>query len=160
MDYPRKVYAIQHNITRKIYVGSSANLNKRYKQHFCLLKNGIHPVEDMQDDFNKYGDQFSLYIVDDIAERKENEKEFKWMRTFESHIRGIGYNYNDLNVTNNDDRFEIGECASVLKASLLYRIKRNLSNCTDLGLLDLIVHLLEKSASNQDKQPSHKHYMR
>ena len=33
MDFPRKVYAIQHNVTERIYIGSSRKVKDRYMNH-------------------------------------------------------------------------------------------------------------------------------
>lgn len=95
MKFPRKVYAIQHNVTKRIYIGSSADVNTRYFSHIYQLRNGKHSVEDMQDDFIKYGEDYSFFILDEITEYAERKKEYEWMQKYGSHIRGIGYNYKD-----------------------------------------------------------------
>lgn len=95
MNLPRKVYAIQHNVTKKIYIGSSKDPNKRYLSHMYMLRAGKHINEDMQADFDRFGENYSFYILDTITEFKDRAKEYEWMRKFNSHIRGIGYNYND-----------------------------------------------------------------
>ena len=95
MRLPRVVYAIQHNATKRIYVGSSANVEKRYWNHMTLLRNKKHKNDDMQDDFNKHGENFSLFILDEISDYADRDKEYEWMLKLESHIRGKGYNYKD-----------------------------------------------------------------
>ena len=60
--FPRTVYAIQHNITKRIYVGSSNDIESRYWSHMSALSNHRHNVEDMQSDFDKYGENYSLFI--------------------------------------------------------------------------------------------------
>lgn len=95
MDIPRKIYAIQHNVTKRIYIGSSKNPAERYLNHINRLKNRKHTVEDMQKDFDEYGEDFSLFIVDEIATFQDRKKEYEWMRKYKSNIRGIGYNYKD-----------------------------------------------------------------
>ena len=35
---------------------------------FNQLRNGKHSVEDMQDDFIKYGEDYSFFILDEIQE--------------------------------------------------------------------------------------------
>ena len=95
MELPRKVYAIQHNVTKKIYIGSSNNPEKRYLAHVNKLKNGKHTVEDMQQDFDEYGEDFSLFIIDEISTYEDRKKEYEWMRKYKTDIRGIGYNYKD-----------------------------------------------------------------
>lgn len=94
--FPRTVYAIQHNITKRIYVGSSKDIEKRYWGHMSALRNHKHNVEDMQSDFDEYGEDYSLFVLDEIKEFSERTKEYEWMGRLKSNIRGIGYNYKDL----------------------------------------------------------------
>ena len=95
MKYPRKVYAIRHNVTNRVYIGSSCHIDKRFAEHITALRGHRHPVEDMQADFDRYGDDFSLTILDHIGTEAEKNKEYEWMKKNQSYIRGIGYNYND-----------------------------------------------------------------
>lgn len=106
MLLPRKIYAIQHNVTKRIYIGSSANVEKRYFAHINKLKTGTHDVEDMQKDYDEFGNDFSVYILDEIQEYDEASKEYEWMQKYNSHIRGIGYNYNDYTVRRRQSRGE------------------------------------------------------
>lgn len=54
MKLPRIIYAIQHNVTKRIYVGSSANVENRYWNHMNNLRNHKHNIEDMQSDYDNY----------------------------------------------------------------------------------------------------------
>ena len=95
MKYPRKVYAIRHNVTNRVYIGSSCHIDKRFAEHISALRGHRHPVEDMQADFDRYGDDFSLTVLDHIGTEADKNKEYEWMKKNQSYIRGIGYNYND-----------------------------------------------------------------
>lgn len=95
MKYPRKVYAIRHNVTNRVYIGSSCHIDKRFTEHISALRGHRHPVEDMQADFDRYGDDFSLTVLDHIGTEADKNKEYEWMKKNQSYIRGIGYNYND-----------------------------------------------------------------
>ena len=95
MNMPRKVYAIQHNVTKKIYIGSTKNVDSRYLAHIYDLRAGKHTVEDMQADFDLYGEDYSLFILDEIVEYKDRIKEYEWMHKYNTFTRGIGYNYKD-----------------------------------------------------------------
>lgn len=95
MKLPRQVYALRHNPTGRIYVGSSANVEKRVYHHMMLLRNGCHHVKDMQDDFAEYGEDYSVEILDEITKWQERTKEYYWMQKCSSCIQGIGYNYQD-----------------------------------------------------------------
>lgn len=99
MNMPRKVYAIRHNPTNRVYVGSSAEVEERFKAHISALKGHRHIVEDMQADFDKYGDDYSFTILDEIASYEERHKEYEWMKKLASYKRGVGYNYKDHHIT-------------------------------------------------------------
>ena len=96
MNYPRKVYAIRHNATDRVYIGSSLNVDRRFKQHLYALQAHTHVVDDMQKDYDEHGEDFTLTILDTINDESEIEKEYEWMDKYQSFIRGVGYNYKDL----------------------------------------------------------------
>ena len=93
--YPKTIYAIQHNVTKRIYIGSTCKIDRRYKNHISALRKGTHPVEDMQEDFDKYGEDFSLYELGVIDGFENKHLEYSYMTEYESYKRGKGYNYND-----------------------------------------------------------------
>lgn len=65
------IYAIQHNVTKKIYIGKSKNIYKRYEQHLSALRHNNHSSVDMQKDFNKYGEDFSVFVLEEVENGKE-----------------------------------------------------------------------------------------
>lgn len=89
------IYALQHDVTKRIYVGRSKNVPHRIKTHLCHLKMHNHKVEDMQKDFDEYGDHFSVYILETDVEYDEWQKEYNWMMKLNSFNRETGYNYKD-----------------------------------------------------------------
>ena len=137
MDYPRKIYLIRHDNTGRIYIGSSSNPERRYANHMYRLKEGSHPVEDMQKDFDKYGSNFTFTIIDDIQDESQASKEFQWMKQFKSFIRGVGYNYKDNAMKN--------ICIVYETHSIVDEIYSLLLKTKDVGLLELILNLLQKS---------------
>lgn len=92
MNYPRLVYAIQHNVTGRIYIGSSSDIVRRYNTHMCKLRKGNHSNKLMQYDFSKYGDDYSLFKIDTIENGLERLKEFEWMIKLNTKDDGFGYN--------------------------------------------------------------------
>lgn len=96
MKYPRKVYVIKFNACDKVYVGSSSDVAVRFYTHMRLLKSHTHPIEDMQNDFDLYGEDFTLTVVDTISNPEENRKEYDWMSKYQSYKRERGYNYMDM----------------------------------------------------------------
>lgn len=95
MRFPRKVYAIQHNVTKKIYIGSSNDVETRYKSHIWALRGNKHNVPDMQEDYNKYGEDYSVFILGEMSSYAEKGLEYEWMRKYNTITRGVGYNYKD-----------------------------------------------------------------
>lgn len=96
MDYPITIYAIRHNVTNRVYVGSSKNAEKRIKSHLSQLRGHRHIVEDMQSDFDKYGEDYTITILEEVFNYQDRLKEYDWMVKYNSHIRGKGYNYKDV----------------------------------------------------------------
>lgn len=141
MDLPRKVYLIRHNITGRIYIGSSKNVETRYMNHMYNLRSGKHPVEDMQKDFDEHGENFTLTVIDEIRTYEEASKEYEWMREFKSYIRGVGYNYKD----NAFRERPVHHKKESEKERFIREINEEMQKTDDMDLLDLIQKLLEKS---------------
>lgn len=95
MKFPRKVYCIRHNPTDRVYIGSSSNVDRRIGAHISALRRGTHINEDMQADYNRHGEDYTITILDVIESREASVKEYEWMKKYESTVRGKGYNYND-----------------------------------------------------------------
>lgn len=93
--YPRSIYEITHIPTGRRYVGSSSDVMKRWKKHLWELQKGIHPVEDMQSDYDQLGGEYSFAIIGQIADESEDHKEYDCMLDRYSNMRGHGYNYKD-----------------------------------------------------------------
>jgi hypothetical protein len=49
----------------------------------------------MQNDFDLYGDDYTVEILDEIESIKSFRKEYDYMDLYKSRIRGVGYNYKD-----------------------------------------------------------------
>lgn len=99
MKLPATVYAIRNEVTRKIYVGRSANPKRRLQYHMSLLRRGEHPVADMQADFDDYGEHFRFFILDKIEKYADRGKELDWQKRLNTLDRRYGYNYQDSVVT-------------------------------------------------------------
>ena len=160
MSYPKQVYAIQHKVTRRIYIGSSECPSKRYMSHIYNLRKGKHPVEDMQDDFDKYGEAYAFYILDEMKGLCDRKKEYEWMKRYNTFVRGVGYNYKDreektlyFNSLPSYSEglpmpFDKGE-ELPLKDEYIAEITKMITECTDLSLLDLVHKILKKSGCDR-----------
>lgn len=93
--YPRVIYMITHNVTKRMYIGSTGRINKRIPCHLYKLRSGKHHIEDMQQDFNTYGEDYTIEILDEINIGESFRKEYDYMGLYKSRVRGIGYNYKD-----------------------------------------------------------------
>ena len=144
MNFPRKVYLIRHENTGRIYIGSSSNPERRFSKHLYNLKSGNHPVEDMQEDFNKYGSNFTFTIIDEISNPSEAKKEYQWMKEFKSYIRGVGYNYKDYAMKNT--------CIVTKKDLIIDEIYSLMKKTNDSDLLDFILCLLTKTQNQEFQQ--------
>lgn len=94
--YPRIIYAIQHSVTKRIYIGSTAKtIGERYYVHITRLKNNKHSVSLMQEDFNIYGEHYDVYKLGIIESFNERHKEYEEMVKYNTLDIRYGYNQGD-----------------------------------------------------------------
>ena len=96
MKFPRTIYAIKHNQTKRIYIGSTAELEKRYRTHIYSLRKHKHPSKEMQKDFDLYGEDYTVFILGEIRNIDEKRKEYEMMKKYNTFDTAIGYNQGDL----------------------------------------------------------------
>ena len=99
------IYALMFNPTKKLYIGSSTNVRERYKGHIDHLRMGKHQSRELQEDYNKYGEDFSIYILEEVANGRSRvewgikkislvrAKEYDWMKKYDTI--NSGYNLQD-----------------------------------------------------------------
>lgn len=111
-----RVYAIQHKTTGRIYVGSTKrqDITDRIMQHIWKLRRGEHPIELMQEDFNRYGENYDFFSLGEYREYADNkdvmkQKEYDYMEKFGTDNPAVGYNYNDKYFNKRKNRLEIKE---------------------------------------------------
>ena len=63
------IYMIKNLENGKVYIGQTTQENRRESQHFNLLRRGAHYNTELQEDFNKYGED-NLYF--EFIEEVEN----------------------------------------------------------------------------------------
>lgn len=88
------VYLIVNEVNKKVYIGSSKNINYRRSVHYRNLLNNSHHNIHLQRAFNKYGeDNFSFHVIkDDIIESDLLLYENKFINQYKSDNRKFGYN--------------------------------------------------------------------
>lgn len=88
------IYKIENITNGKVYIGSSKNIENRWKQHKTLLRSGKHHSQHLQYSWNKYGeDSFSFEVIeDDISQEELLIKEQYWMDKLQAYNPQKGYN--------------------------------------------------------------------
>lgn len=85
------IYMIYCTENNKPYIGKAENLDERKLQHFSHLKIGNHPCVEMQDDFNKYGEEaFRFSILERCDESKLDHLEDYYILSYNA----ISHGYN------------------------------------------------------------------
>lgn len=87
------IYQIKNVINGKRYIGSTVNLNQRFKDHKKLLRANKHPNKYLQSAWLKYGETNFIF---ELIEKTNNEelilKEQYYIDLYSTHNKKIGYN--------------------------------------------------------------------
>ncbi len=84
------VYAIEHNVSGRKYVGSSKDIATRFRDHLRDLKKNKHHSDRLQNAWNKYGaEAFSFRILVECPESQLRAVEQEWIN---SHQRDELFN--------------------------------------------------------------------
>ncbi len=87
------IYKITCNVNKKIYIGRSCFPRNRIRQHYNRLKCGKHNSDDLQSDFDLYGeDAFSFTL---LCREKGLGKEKEMQKKYKSYLPEYGYNTKD-----------------------------------------------------------------
>ncbi len=105
------VYAVVHIPTRRLYVGSSADIDRRLSEHKKLLECGKHHCAHLQRAWKKYGAKEFEFKVGGVAndgnEARELEQAFLdcyfGESLFNSKNTATGFGYGDSHVSKNPD---------------------------------------------------------
>ena len=89
----KTIYAIQHNVTKRIYVGCSVHYEKRIREHICNLRNKKHSNKEMQKDYDLHGEDYSYFVIEtDVGFYGCFDREKMWMSILKSNEIETGYN--------------------------------------------------------------------
>lgn len=89
----KTIYAIQHNVTKRIYIGCSVHFEKRIKEHITHLRNGNHGNTELQKDYDLFGEDFSYFVIEkDVSFLDCFDREREWQSILKSNELGKGYN--------------------------------------------------------------------
>jgi len=127
------IYKITNKVNNKIYIGSSNNIESRWKRHIAFLKKNKHENRYLQKSWIKYDANFNFEILERTSKEKLLEREQHYISILKSFKRSIGYNMCKvvghtrlgLKCTESHKR-KIGEANSKHKPSLeqLERLRR------------------------------------
>lgn len=95
------VYKIINTTNRKVYIGSSKDVNRRWNEHVRTLELNIHVNPHLQNAWNKYGRKsFKFEIIEECDEKYQYEREQYYIDLYKP-FQDNGYNivqkiFNDL----------------------------------------------------------------
>lgn len=90
------IYRIKNIINNKVYIGSTIEFKKRWRDHKWYLNQNIHQNSHLQCSWNKYGISSFEFLI--LLECKKEElliNERKYILEYNAFNRDLGYNVND-----------------------------------------------------------------
>lgn len=102
------VYQIRNTINDKIYIGSSTNIFKRFRQHYDDIRKQKHRNVHMLQEYNKYGLDVFEWSVLEVVEQKDDlyNREQYWLDITRSY--DTGYNEHPKAGTSKGYKFRDG----------------------------------------------------
>jgi len=92
------IYKIENLVDKKIYIGSSVNLENRNYKHFWMLDKNIHDNNHLQNSYNKFGkENFKYSIIEECDSSLLIEKENYYISLYRSNDTNYGYNLATVN---------------------------------------------------------------
>lgn len=106
------IYKITNTVNGKFYIGSSADIDKRWYDHKRELTLNVHTNPKLQHSWNKHGkDKFVFDVIEvvDSDQQKLFEREQYYLDTLKPYEREIGYNICPIaqggdNITHNPNK--------------------------------------------------------
>lgn len=87
------VYIIRNSVNGKFYIGSSIEIESRWKFHVWSLRKGTHANNYLQRAWDKYGESaFIFTILEECTADEVLLREQHFIDTLQPYLRHIGYN--------------------------------------------------------------------
>ncbi|HID0768163.1 TPA: GIY-YIG nuclease family protein [Clostridium botulinum] len=129
------IYKIEQLSTNKIYIGSSKNIESRWKEHIRVLKNNKHHSWKLQRAWNrsKKESNFKLKIIEKVENNKDLfSREQYWLNFYQS------YDENNFNILTEAGASPKGVDFKKLKKKEQLYIKKQEFNSVKKELLNII----------------------
>lgn len=86
------IYYIESIRDRKKYVGMSKDIHMRWAQHRADLRGNIHHNSNLQESWNRYGeDNFEFVVLEECDEVELRQKESEWINEIRDFALNIAY---------------------------------------------------------------------
>lgn len=83
------IYKIENLLNGKVYVGQSADIEKRWSTHKAELRNNYHHNAHLQNAWNQYGEaNFAFSIIEECGVDQLNQCEIYWISKYHSYEDG------------------------------------------------------------------------
>lgn len=87
------IYKITCIVNGKIYIGSSIDIARRFREHRSRLKMQTHSSVHLQRSWNKHGkDKFLFSIIEECDQNNLIEREQYWIDELKPYLKDIGFN--------------------------------------------------------------------
>ena len=127
MEQKKLVYVITNKVNGKRYVGSTERpAAYRFQEHISNLRGHRHHSEDLQKDYDKYGEAvFSFEVVDEVTKSGKESEEYEWMRRLHTYDPLFGYNNDDPAMSKARKDAEQLDADAKMMAEICREIKAN-----------------------------------
>jgi group I intron endonuclease len=88
------IYKISSNKSLKVYIGSSINIEKRFRDHIDSLLKGDHHSSKLQAHFTKESPELTLTVLEKCNEHELSERESFYIKQYKSYRHGFNCTLN------------------------------------------------------------------
>ncbi len=137
------IYMILNEVTWKVYIGSSRQINKRFKQHKRNLRGNTHHSPKLQNSWNKYGENTFIFDIleecspDDLVKSEQSHIDIftSYDNDFGFNIQRVAYKHYD-NLLLDPIEYSARRSAQVKKRYESEEERRKTGEATRLGQSD------------------------
>lgn len=126
----RGIYQIKNKYNGKVYIGSSNNIIKRWKEHIDMLYNGIHHSYLLQDDFKVHklnGFDFSILCTSNINDNLLTLEQEYLDNNDQKNLYNVMLNVNYKSISMPDDLSELMCITKNTEKEVINKLKHNIN---------------------------------